>query len=143
MKREPTIRYLLIGLCVALPLGLTFSTIAQAAWSASGPGSASSLANTMPNGNQPAVSVSGTTVSLTWPAAVFPDNHGVAGYVIERFNASTGAQAVVGASCSGTVTTTTCSEQNVAAGSWIYTDTPVQDRWTGGQSPASAVATVP
>lgn len=143
MEGNPLVRRLLIGVCVALPLSLIFSPLAQAAWSASGSGSASALASTMPNGNQPAVSVSGTSVSLSWTAALFADNQSVAGYLIERFNASTGAQAIVGASCSGTVSTTTCTEQNVAAGNWIYTDTPVQHLWMGGQSPVSAVVSVP
>lgn len=120
---------MLVGVCVALSLCLTFAPLAQA--------------YTMPSGNQPAVSVSGTSVSLTWPAALFPDDQSVAGYLIERFNASSGAQAIVGASCSGTVSTITCTEQNVPAGSWTYADTPLQDLWIGGQSPASAVAIVP
>ncbi len=97
----------------------------------------------MPTGNQPAVSVSGTSVSLTWSAALFPDNQSVAGYLIERFNASNGAPAIVGASCSGTVRTTACTEQNVPAGNWIYADTPAQDLWVGGQSPASETVSVP
>jgi hypothetical protein len=97
----------------------------------------------MPNGNQPTVSVSGTSVSVTWPAAVFPDDQGVSGYVIERFDALNGDLASIGANCSGTVSATSCTEQNVPAGSWIYTDTPVEDSWTGGQSPTSAVASVP
>jgi hypothetical protein len=143
MARNPIIKRLLTGVCVALPLGLTLSPLAQAAWSAGGSGSAIALAYLMPNGSQPAVSVSGTSVTVTWPVVLFPDNHSVAGYLIERFNASSGAQAIVGANCSGTVSTTSCTEQNVPAGNWIYTDTPLQDLWTGGQSPASPVATVP
>jgi len=143
MSRIPFRRQLLARLCLSLPLGLTFASVAQAAWSSSGSGVASAQAYTMPNGGQPTARVSGTTVTLTWPAALFPDNLGVTGYLISRVNEATGAGATVGASCSGTVTTTTCTEQNVPAGTWIYTDTPVQDRWTGGQSSASGPVTVP
>jgi len=143
MSRIPFRRHLLAGLCLSLPLGLAFTSFAQAAWSSSGSGVAAAQAYTMPNGGQPTVRVSGTTVTLVWPAALFPDNLGVTGYLISRFDDINGAEETVGASCSGTVTTTTCTEQNVPAGTWIYTDTPVQDSWTGGQSSASRPVTVP
>jgi hypothetical protein len=142
MRRLPFGLYLLAGLCPALPLGLTFTSLADAAWSSGGSGSASSLTYTMPSGAQPTASVSHTSVTVSWPAALFPDNEHVAGYVITRFNASNGNLATVGASCSGTLTTTTCTEQNVPAGTWTYADTPVQDNWQGGQSIASAAVTV-
>jgi hypothetical protein len=134
---------LLAGLCLSLPLGLTFTSLAQAAWSSNGSGVASAQSYTMPNGGQPTASVLRTSVTLTWPAALFPDNLGVSGYLIARSDAANGAVATVGANCSGTVTTSTCTEQNVPAGTWIYTDTPVQDSWTGGQSIASSPVTVP
>ncbi len=43
MKRNPAIKRLLIGVCVALPLGLAFSPLAQAAWSTGGLGNAPRL----------------------------------------------------------------------------------------------------
>lgn len=61
------------------------------------------------------------------PAAALLDNKAVAGYVIDRFDAASGIQATIGAGGSGTVATTTCTELNVPAGTWIYTDTPVPD----------------
>jgi hypothetical protein len=143
MRRQNLGLRLLVGLCLALPLGLTFTPSAGAAWSGGGSGTGSSLAYTMPDGGQPTVTVSGTSVIVSWPAALFPDNRGVAGYKIARFDAGTGSQAVVGAGCSGTVTTTTCTEVNVTAGTWKYADTPVQGNWTGGQSVESAAVTVP
>jgi hypothetical protein len=133
---------MLVGLCLALPLNVIFASGADAAWSSSGSGAASSLSYTMPTGGQPTASVSGTSVTVIWPAALFPDSQGVAGYVISRFNASNGTQAAIGAGCSGTVTGTTCTELNVPAGTWIYKDTPVQHNWTGGQSVASGAVTV-
>lgn len=100
------------------------------------------MAYTMPVGSQPTASVSGTNVSLRWPAVLFPDAHNVAGYVVKRFNAD-GTQVSVGAGCDGVVTTTTCTKLNVSAGTSIYTDSPVQDNWSGGPSPASVAVTVP
>jgi hypothetical protein len=142
VARSPFVGRLLVGLCLALPLDLIFVSAADAAWSSGGSGAASSLSYTMPNGGKPTASVSGTSVTVVWPAALFPDNQSVAGYVISRFNASNGNEASVGASCSGTVTGTTCTELNVPIGSWTYTDTPVQHGWTGGQSVASVAVTV-
>jgi hypothetical protein len=142
VRRLPFGLRLLFGVCLALPLGLTLTSSAEAAWSSSGSGTAASLSYTMPSGGQPTASVSRTSVTLSWPAALFPDDRGVAGYEIARFNAGNGSEATVGASCSGTVTTTTCTELNVPAGTWIYADTPVQDNWVGGQSVASAPVTV-
>lgn len=142
-SRMPLRLGLMLGLCLSLTLGLTLSVPALAAWGAGGSGTASSRAYTMPAGGQPLASASGNSVSVRWPAAVFPDNKVVTGYIIHRFDAASGAQAPVGAGCSGIVPTTTCTELNVPAGTWIYTDTPVQDKWTGTQSPASAPVTVP
>jgi hypothetical protein len=31
----------------------------------------------------------------------------------------------------------------VPSGSWVYTDTPVQASWSGGESPTSGTVTVP
>lgn len=138
MRRVPLHLRLVVGLSLAVPLDLIFTPFAEASWTSSGSGAADSLAYTMPSGSQPSVSASGSSVSLSWAAALFPDNLAVAGYVIKRYNTN-GTAMTVGASCSGTVSTTTCTELNVPPGSWVYTDTPVQDNWAGEESPAAAV----
>jgi hypothetical protein len=92
----------------------------------------------MPTGNTPAGRVGGSSVQISWSAATFGNGDAVGGYVVERYNATTGAVATVGAGCSGVVTTTSCTEQSVPPGTWVYTDTPVQDSWTGGASSSSA-----
>jgi hypothetical protein len=91
----------------------------------------------MPAGNTPTASATGSDIVVRWPAASFPDGTDVAGYIVQRYDASIGAAATVGANCGGTVTGTTCTEHNVPSGSWTYTDTPVQANWTGAPSPAS------
>ena len=141
MTRIPFHARALLGMCLAMPAVLLLTPQAQAAWSDGGTGPATSLAYTMPTGGQPTAAASGTSVSLRWPAALFPDGRSVAGYVIRRFDAVNGSEAMVGASCSATVTITTCTELNVPAGTWIYTDSPVQDNWTGGPSAPSAPVT--
>lgn len=130
---------LLIPLLLALALVAT-STPALAAWSASGTGTASALADTMPTGGQPTASVAGANVTLQWTNAQFPSGQSVAGYVVYRANATTGAPATVGSGCSGVVAATTCTEDGVPAGQWVYRIAPVQHNWSGAEgSPSSTV----
>jgi len=131
-----------VGLSLAIATALGQVSPASAAWSAPGSGSGAGAAATMPTGTAPHATVSGTSVTVTWSAAKFASGVAVAGYTISRYNASTGTQASVGASCSGVITTTSCTEAGVTAGSWVYTDTPVEVNWTGVQSPDSTSVTV-
>lgn len=137
---------------VAKPLGTAAAVILLAAlsapvilasWSVVGTGSAAGTAAFMPAGAEPVGSVSGSSVAVRWPAVTLSNGAPVAGYMISRFNSVTGAAATVGPGCSGVITTTTCTELLVPAGTWVYADTPVQVSWTGGQSPASAPIVVP
>lgn len=126
---------------LVLPAALAATPAAFAAWSAGGSGSGGAAATTMPTGSAPAGSASFTTVTISWTPVTMADGAAVQGYVIARYNATNGTQATVGASCSGVVTTTTCTETSVPAGTWIYTDTPVEQGWTGGASAASNTIT--
>ena len=117
------------------------ATVALAAWSASGSGGGTGAAATMPAGNAPTARVSGSDVVLTWPAATFANGAAVAGYTLLRYDAN-GDAVPVGGSCAGTVTGTTCTDRAVPAGTWTYTDTPVQVGWTGAASPPSGPALV-
>jgi hypothetical protein len=127
----------LVPAALIVPMALASTPAALAAWSAGGSGSAGASATTMPAGNAPTGSASFTTVTISWTAAKMVDGSAVAGYVVNRFNAVNGTQATVGSACSGIVTTTTCTETSVPPGTWVYTDTPVEQNWTGGASPAS------
>ena len=132
-------------LCVVPVIGLVLALGAPralAAWSATGTGPAGAAATTMPAGAQPAVSVSGSSVTVRWSAATLPGGAAVSGYIITRINAVNGSAATVGAGCSGIITTTTCTEVVVPSGTWVYTDTPMQDNWTGTASPPSGAASV-
>jgi hypothetical protein len=115
---------------------------ATAAWSIAGTGPAAAGATIMPTGAAPTASATGSTVSVRWPTATFPNGAAVAAYTVHRYNAANGALATAGGTCAGVVTTTTCSESVTTAGSWIYTDTPVQLSWTGTESsPSNTVTT--
>jgi hypothetical protein len=130
-----------VAVAVVLPLVLACPA-ADAAWTGQGAGSAAGAATVMPTGSAPSGVVSGDQVTVSWPAAEFPNGADVAGYVVHRYNSATGAPATVNAGCSGVITTTSCTETGVAPGTWIYTDTPMQSNWTGTASAASAPVTV-
>ncbi len=116
---------------------------ASAAWSASGTGQAAAASTVMPTGASPTIGAVGTSVNVSWTTADLQSGPAVAGYMVHRFSTVTGSPATVGAGCSGIVSVTTCTELGVTAGSWYYTDTPVEVNWIGGQSPDSAAVTVP
>jgi hypothetical protein len=130
-----------VGAIAAL-LMLTPASVAFAAWSTRATGSGAGAAATMPNGVVPSGSVSGTSVTLSWPTADLSSGAPVAGYVISRYNAANGSPTTVGASCSGIIATTSCTEQAVPTGSWVYTVTPVQGNWSGAASAPSAPLSV-
>lgn len=130
----------LAALVLAVVMAASFAAPALAAWTTTETGGAAGAAATMPGGAAPTLAVSGSDVVVTWPAATFADGTPVAGYVVQRFDASSGQLATVGPACSGVLTETACTESAVAPGNWVYTDTPVQLSWTGAQSPPSAPA---
>lgn len=135
LRRSVTLLAVLAVFCLSTPAVL-------AAWSASSAGNGAASATTMPVGTTPTGSATGTSVAVQWTAVTLSSGVGVAGYVIHRFDAINGTGAAVGPGCSGVITTTTCTELSVPAGTWVYTDTPVQLTWNGGQSPASGAIIV-
>jgi hypothetical protein len=143
VRYRARIAALVMGSMLVLPLVFGSAPTATAAWSTTGSGNAAGAAAVMPTGTAPTGTASSTSVTISWSAAQLSSGTAVAGYTINRYNAATGASATVGAGCSGVVTTTTCTESSVPAGTWVYTDTPVEMSWTGGASPDSATITVP
>ncbi len=143
MTRSPAlVRRSLSGGALALAVALAPLSPALAAWAGSGAGSGAGAAAVMPTGATPSAAAAGTSVTVSWTAAPLAGGT-VAGYQLSRFSAVNGAPATVGAGCSGVVTATSCIEQSVPAGSWVYAETPVQGNWTGGRSPDSAPVAVP
>ena len=115
---------------------------ASAAWSESGAGPGGAAAAVMPTGATPTLRSSGDTVTVVWAAANLSSGPAVAGYVVHRYNSVNGSPATVGGTCSGVVSGTSCTE-TVTSGTWVYTDTPVQLTWTGGESSESSPVTAP
>jgi hypothetical protein len=132
-----------LGVIVAaMAAVLSIPGVAHAAWTANGTGSGYARSDAAPTGNQPTASVTGRNVAISWTAAAFGDGTPVNGYVVRRYDAGTGMPATVGASCSGTITTLSCTESAVDPGSWYYTVTPKHFGWTGAEGLSSANADV-
>lgn len=127
----------LLAVAVAMAAG---PGAAYAAWSGGGIATGQVQAATMPVGSAPTVSLTGHTVTVSWTAGTV-QGQSVTGYAVKRYNAAGIAQAV-GAGCSGTLTTLSCTESSVPAGAWTYTVTPSLDAWLGAESPRSAAVTV-
>jgi hypothetical protein len=129
-------------LAAVAALALVLCGAAQAAWATDNSAAGASKARTMPAGNVPTGSVAGRNVTLSWTASTFAGGGAVPGYVVKRFNSVTSAEQSVLANCAGTVSGTSCTENDVPAGTWRYTITPAAGNWRGGESAQSAVVTI-
>jgi hypothetical protein len=132
----------MIHVGVVALLALVLCGVAQASWSAGASGAAATAARTMPAGNVPSGTVADNSVTLTWTASTFAGGGAVPGYVVRRFNSVTQVEATVLSACDGVVSATTCTENTVPTGTWVYTVTPAAGVWRGAQSGQSAVVTV-
>lgn len=133
-------RRALVSLLTALGVVATTGT-AGAAWQGPGAGSVFSRAESVPAGEEPAASVSGRNVTVSWGESTFSGGSPVEGYVVRRYDGSGTAQAV-GADCSGTVTALGCTEVAVPPGSWRYAVTPRHAGWVGSEGARSVPISV-
>jgi hypothetical protein len=127
---------LLVAAVVAFPGG------AAAAWALSGSGSSAAKAKTLGSGNQPTASALLQTVTVSWAASSFTTGGAVPGYVVRRYDVTTGVGVNATNGCSGIVTALTCTETSVPVGAWQYTVTPATGNWRGPESPKSGVVVV-
>jgi hypothetical protein len=110
---------------------------ANAGWGVQSTGSGSAKARTMSGGHSPTASLTGNDVTLTWTASTFPEGGSIPTYIVKRYNLLGAPQSVL-ANCAGTVTGTTCTENDVPIGTWKYSVTPALGLWRGSESPQSA-----
>lgn len=115
---------------------VSITSTAAAAWVASYSGNGYSKGLTMPVGATPTVSTSTNNVTVSWAASTI-GGAAVSGYTVKRYDSSNTLQ-TSGASCSGVITATSCTETGVPAGHWKYTVTPRRGNWIGTESAYSA-----
>jgi hypothetical protein len=136
---RPRLRKRLTLLLAGLALLLTSGSAAFAFWtSLSSSNYAAAAADSLSPGGKPGVSVAGSSVAVTWQAGSTVGGRPATGYIVARYNAATGGtKTPATGACAGTLTTLSCTEQNVPSGSWYYTVTPAIALWTGAESPRS------
>src|SRR5947207_423506 len=125
---------------IAIATALVIPSAAAASWQATGSGSGYSSADALSGGNTPTTSVSGRNVTVNWTAT--SGSVPVTGYVVKRYDASSGVQQTTGSGCSGTIAGTSCTEAAVPPGSWKYAVTPARQNWRGSESAKSSATTV-
>ena len=134
MKRLRTIT---LACVLAAACGLPAPALGS--WSHNGSGHAYSKAMSLPAGNTPTANVSNRDVAVSWTAST--GGAPVSGYIVKRYNTS-GTQQTIGAVCSGTIASTSCTESSVPSGTWNYSITPVNQNWRGTESAQSTSVTV-
>jgi hypothetical protein len=135
-----------LALAIAAATALTtaaawaYWTTNSAAGSTGAAGAASVNAGATPTAS---VTATGREVGVSWGASTLSNGTAVSGYLVKRYPSGGGVPTIspVG-SCSGTVVSTSCAEDDVPAGAWVYTVTPVVANWHGAESSTSGVATI-
>jgi len=140
VRRFQFVAFIMVAITVGVSAGA-----AWAYWLASttaGSNGASS-ATSVNAGATPTVSLSGTSVTVSWSASTLATGQAVSGYQIKRYDSSTLVAQTILSNCAGTVATTSCVENSVPTGSWKYSVTPVfATNWTGAESAKSATVSV-
>ena len=137
-------------LCLAAGLPLAPAASADAYWLGAGAGSGSGPTATMPAGNQPAASVSGLAVTVTWSQSSFLGSalgtYAGGGYTLTRYASGGSTPITPNASCATTIggagATLQCVEAGVPYGAWQYDVTPVLNTFTGAASAKSTAISV-
>jgi hypothetical protein len=135
MTRKKRLAVLLV---VAILAGLACQT-ALGYWSgegSAGAGKGAAGAATLNQGAAPTAKETGsTTVIVSWGGSGLSNGVQADGYIVKRYDSSTGAQATIGAGCAGTIAAATCTESSTPVGNWRYTVTPVLgSSWRGAES---------
>ena len=123
---------------------VTASASAWGYWSGTSAagGSGATAATTVNAGATPTATASAQSVTVSWATGSLANGQAVTGYLVRRYDTATNTGQDAGSGCA-TVTTTSCTETNVPAGSWRYTVTPrIGTHWRGAESAASASVTV-
>jgi Concanavalin A-like lectin/glucanases superfamily len=145
-RHSARVRQSMLKRLVAAPVALTLmSGVAWAYWSAgSVPGGGGAAAATTVNqGATPTASVAGTAVTVSWAASSLSNGLPVSGYLVNRYDVATLSSQTILSSCAGTVMATTCTENSVPTGQWVYAVTPLfASNWRGVESLKSNPVTI-
>ncbi|HYN32506.1 MAG TPA: hypothetical protein VES40_07765 [Ilumatobacteraceae bacterium] len=133
--RTAAVAVLATAAFVVLP---THQTLA--AFSADGVGSGLTASASIPSSAAPSATVVGRDVTVSWPTTTLSSGVPAEGYTVRRYDTSNAAQTVL-ADCIAPASTS-CVENNVPIGTWVYTVQARTGSWTGPEGLASAAVTV-
>ncbi len=126
--------------CASLALAVIGPKTANASWAGTATGSARAAAQTVLMAATPNASVTNQSVSLSWTATTLSGGTLVTGYVVRRYDTALVAQTVL-SSCTS-VTTNSCTETNVPAGTWTYSVQATRGNWAGVEGARSSSVVV-
>jgi hypothetical protein len=127
-------------------IGLVLGLVADAAWAMwstqSVPGGNGAAEAAMLNrGATPTAVSTGGPVTVSWAATTLSTGAPAAGYIVNRYDATTLAPQTVATACDGVVTVASCTE-STPAGQWVYSVTPIiGTQWIGAESERSNAVT--
>jgi hypothetical protein len=131
---------------IILALAALFVAAGASAWAFWGDGSqpvgngAPATAASVNKGATPTASSAGTTLTISWAASTLSNGVAVSGYTVNRYDDATKTQQTSVTACTGAATT--CTENSVPQGSWVYRVTPMfATNWHGPESEPSNTAT--
>lgn len=113
---------------------------AEASYAASGASTVTSLGQTVPQAAAPIASANGSAVDVSWPATTLSGGTLARLYTVRRFDTA-GALLATLSNCA-TNGATSCIDNGVAAGSYVYTVQAGVGLWLGGQSAFSPTTLV-
>jgi len=119
---------------------LAIAGAAEASWGTIGAGTGSAKASSIPPGSVPTHSTTTyPNVALSWsPLSV---GGAAVSYVVRRYSEA-GSLQTIGAGCSGTLATSSCTESSVPVGRWQYTTQAAKANWVGLESAKSTTVEV-
>ena len=119
---------------------LAIAGVAEASWATSGSGAGYSKATSLPAGSVPLHTISPyPNVALSWTALTV--GGAAVSYTVRRYSEAGGSQSI-GASCSGSVATNSCTESAVPVGRWQYTTQATKGGWLGAESAKSTTVEI-
>ena len=134
----------LLSVLIVACLMITVST-AWGYWSAGSVlgGNGAAAATRVDQGSTPTATVAGRAITVNWAASTLANGQAVTGYLVKRYDAGTLAPQTILTACTGIVPATSCVENSVPAGQWVYSVTPLfGTNWQGPESVRSIAATV-
>jgi hypothetical protein len=119
---------------------LAIAGAAEASWATSGNGAGYSKASSIPAGSVPSHTIATyPNVGLNWTALSV--GGAAPSYTVRRYSEA-GTLQSIGASCSGSIATNSCTENAAPVGRWQYTTQATKGGWLGAESARSTTVEI-